>query len=257
MQKQPTPHITKDGSSSLYSQRHGQLYHSNGGAVSESRFVFFELPELSDAIRENREITIFEMGFGTGLNLLLALDYTAQAESPAPLHFYSVEAFPISTAVFEDLNYSRFLDDKTLTGRLAPVFDALNPGMNSFQLIPDLPVYLHLFYGVFADFPDTNIKADFILHDAFSPRVNPELWTSGVFEKLRRFSSEDAVLTTYCSATKARAAMAAAGWKVARAPGVLGKRETTIASPDARKLTGFKRVNEERLTERLSRGDFE
>ena len=102
-----------------------------------------------------------------------------------------------------------------------------------------------------------NHKIDFIFHDAFSPEANEELWTLDVFEKLASVSSSNAVLSTYCAASSARAAMAVAGWKIAKAPGALGKREMTVASLNGEKLEAFKRVNEKRLVERFQAGDFE
>ncbi|MFO7884188.1 MAG: MnmC family methyltransferase, partial [Desulfobacteraceae bacterium] len=70
-------------------------------------------------------------------------------------------------------------------------------------------------------------------------------------------SAKDAVLTTYSAATSARAAMAVAGWYIARAPGALGKREMTVASKNPDKLSHLKRVDEERLARRFHDGDFE
>lgn len=91
----------------------------------------------------------------------------------------------------------------------------------------------------------------FFLFDAFSPENNPELWTPAVFSKLLTIADNEAVLGTYCSATRARAAMVHAGWHVARAVGPPGKREMTLASPGEDPLDGYKRVNEARLRKRF------
>ncbi|MBP3192126.1 tRNA (5-methylaminomethyl-2-thiouridine)(34)-methyltransferase MnmD [Natronogracilivirga saccharolytica] len=96
-------------------------------------------------------------------------------------------------------------------------------------------------------------RFDFFLHDAFSPAANPDLWTTEVFSKLLDSASDRAMLGTYCSATKARAAMVLAGWHVARAAGPPGKREMTLASPSEEALSGFKRVNEQRLRDRFQK----
>lgn len=75
--------------------------------------------------------------------------------------------------------------------------------------------------------------------------------------KLKSLAKGEAILGTYCAASKARAAMAVAGWKLAKARGALGKREMTIASLSENNLTDFKRINEERLIERFNNGDFD
>lgn len=113
-----------------------------------------------------------------------------------------------------------------------------------------------VYRGDFSDRKAVNIltgtkSIDFFLHDAFSPAANPDLWTVDVFSNLLATASEEAMLGTYCSATKARAAMVLAGWHVARAAGPPGKREMTLASPSGDALSGFKRVNEQRLRERF------
>ncbi|MFA5668189.1 MAG: tRNA (5-methylaminomethyl-2-thiouridine)(34)-methyltransferase MnmD [Balneolaceae bacterium] len=257
MADQPTLDITKDGSSSLYSHEVGQLYHSRGGAITESKYVYFELSGLEEALRKDEPITVLEVGFGTGLNIMIALHYYQKHNCSNPLHFYSIEASPITSQVFEQLNYAELLGNPLLKTLLLPIFSNLKSGLNTFKLLPDKPIYLHLFIGTFDQFVQDDLKVDFIMHDAFSPEVNGELWTPEVFSKLNRISSNNGVLTTYCSASKARAAMAVADWKIARTPGVLGKREMTMASLNEQKLSQYKRVDEKKLAERYLDGAFD
>ena len=231
MNDRPDHHITKDGSSTLYSKKYDQYYHNPNGSVSESKYLFFETPNVVQVLRENKLVTFFETGFGTGLNFLLLLDYYLSNECKSEVHFYSVEAFPVSANLKEGMNVIKPLDEVDIT--------------------------LHLFIGKFENFKAEKIQADFVFHDAFSPEVNEELWTVSTFEKLKSMAKSDAVLSTYCAASKARAAMAVAGWKLAKAKGALGKREMTLTSLSDEKLTEFKRLNEERLIERFKAGDFD
>ncbi len=127
--------------------------------------------------------------------------------------------------------------------------------MNEISITPKIT--LHLFHGLFDQFQPDNLQADYIFHDAFSPDVNPELWTGNTFIKLSNFSSEDTILTTYCAASKAQGAMAWAGWKVAKTQGALGKREMIIASTSQQPLEKFKRINEEHYARRYEDGDFD
>jgi tRNA U34 5-methylaminomethyl-2-thiouridine-forming methyltransferase MnmC len=117
-------------------------------------------------------------------------------------------------------------------------------------------VLFELFIGPFDQQPEPENSYQMILFDPFSPDVNPELWTREVFRKLADWSDPDVLLATYGAASSARAAMAAAGWKVARAPGALGKREMTLAALNPEMLSGWKRVNEDRLRERYESGEF-
>src|SRR4051812_18799956 len=67
---------TADGSNTLYNETIGEHYHSTHGALQESEHVFIEAG-LKHAITlfPAEEISIFEVGFGTGLNFLLTLAY--------------------------------------------------------------------------------------------------------------------------------------------------------------------------------------
>ncbi len=249
-------HETKDGSSTLYSEQFNQFYHNPNGAASESKYVFYEIPGVLPFIQEANALTIVEVGFGTGLNFLLLLDYLKKLKTNIPVTFYSIEAFPVDEETAMNFDFTAHFQHPELNKVLPEIFSQLTRGFNHFKPLPEVDAELSLFIGTFDKFNPTNLQADFIFHDPFSPEVNEELWTADTFTRLASFSKSSTVLTTYCAASKARAAMAVAGWKVARAPGALGKREMTIAALDEDKLTDFKRVNEQRLSERYLKGDF-
>ena len=251
-------HLSKDGSSTLYSEEFHQFYHNPNGAVSESEHVFFETPGVYDALENaTSPISFFEMGFGTGLNYLLLLEACQKFEVTVPISFYTVEAFPANPEVIASCNYGDLLDTPPFQTHLVEIFKSLKPGWNSAEVFPGSSVHLHVYFGTFDELTPPQTPINFVFHDPFSPEVNGELWTPNIFSRIKDFCVDDAVLTTYCAASKARAAMAKAGWKVVRAPGALGKREMSLASLSEEKLTGFKRLNEERLIERWDSRDFE
>ncbi|MDX1672116.1 MAG: tRNA (5-methylaminomethyl-2-thiouridine)(34)-methyltransferase MnmD [Balneolaceae bacterium] len=251
---QPDLKITADGSHTLYSRRYHQTYHSPSGAVTESRHVFFEKSGLLDRLKTDQPLTLFETGFGTGLNFLLLLDYYQQFNCSSEIRYHSVEANPISATQVQKLNYADQIQHSDTFDHLVDLFEKLKGGDNQFHPLPG--VKLQLYVGYFDDYDPDETVVDMVFHDPFSPEVNPELWTETVFAKLRAMSRPTAMLTTYCAASGARAAMAAAGWKVAREEGAPGKREMTLASPDAGRLGDLERVNEERLVRRYRNGEF-
>jgi tRNA U34 5-methylaminomethyl-2-thiouridine-forming methyltransferase MnmC len=250
-------HTTKDGSSTLYSDKFDQYYHNPNGAASESLYVFFERSGLFNSLDGTDALTVFEIGFGTGLNFLLLADHIKRNRIDTQVKFYSIEAFPINRQTASKINFGGHIQDPVIASSLPDIFDSITPGMNRIKPFKDLNIELYLFYGFFDDFKSNGLVVDFIFHDAFSPDVNEELWTDTAFNKLAEHSHEKTVLTTYCAASKARAAMCTAGWFVAKARGALGKREMTIASRSEERLSEFKRLNENRLTERYLKGDFD
>ncbi len=257
MAKQPEHHLSKDGSSTLYSNTAKQFYHNFGGAVTESQYVYFEASGAYSSLINQKPIKIFEVGFGTGLNFILALHYYLLSGSKESKDYYSVESSPISKQACADLNYANILQNPALAPCLSFIFSDLKPGLNIIQPFNHLPIKLHLFVGLFEEFEPAPLNVDFIFHDPFSLSANPELWTPETFAKLNRLSSETAVLSTYSSASKARGAMALAGWKIARVPGTAGKREVTVASKDAQLIAKYKRINEKNLAERYQNGAFD
>lgn len=252
----PKVHQTKDGSSTLYSEKFDQYYHNPNGAASESLYVFFEQSGLNRVLNTASSLSILEVGFGSGLNFLLLLDLLKKKDLNIPVTFYSIEAFPIDAKTARSIDFSDHLSDASLNELLPQIFANLSPGKNVIKPLEDYDIELHLFIGLFEDFTPENIQFDFIFHDPFSPEVNEELWTDSTFLKLADYSKPETVLSTYCAASKARGAMCAAGWYVARTRGALGKREMTLASRSESKLSDFKRVNEQRLAERYRTGDF-
>jgi tRNA U34 5-methylaminomethyl-2-thiouridine-forming methyltransferase MnmC len=270
---------TGDGSHTLYSHRFGQQYHDTNGAIDESRHVFFENSGLMERLRRHEEVHILEMGFGTGLNLLLVADALQHTGSRSQVLYTSIEGYPISPATASQLNYQEYLrlppfnlQSSTLLSStlqslpsnmgerffaptdLSSLFSAILPGNNSCMITEQLE--LALFIGVFADFQFPSRPIDIIFFDAFSPKANPELWTSAVFRALYEHAHPGAVMSTYCAAVSARAAMCHAGWHVARGPGFKTRREMTIASRDPDRLEGLARVDEARYARRYADGEF-
>tara|TARA_R100001143_G_C3361345_1_gene136834 strand:+ start:5114 stop:5689 length:576 start_codon:yes stop_codon:yes gene_type:complete len=191
------------------------------------------------------------------MNLILLLDYLEKESYSGAITYLSVEAYPIAAETVSSLQFGADSGLDKYKPLLEKVFRESKPGLNRFDL--GLNRILLLYIGPFDRlFVQEAISEtfQFIFHDPFSPEVNAELWTPDVFQKLLSISSPNALLSTYCAASSARAAMAVAGWFVAKHRGALGKREMTLASPDTDRLSGWKRINEKRLIERFHKGDF-
>ena len=226
-------HDTKDGSTTLFSENFQQYYHNPNGALSESELVFFSSNGLNQRIQaSNGPIHIFEMGFGTGLNFLLAAHKMIEADNSHALHFYSVEAYPITSELANGFTYPITWAKPELNTWLPEVFSGLNQRWNTFQPDPSWPIYLHLYVGYLKEIQTQmklNHPIDYYFHDAFSVEQNPECWTDDVFMSYQNWGHAESILSTYAAASRIRAAMAAADWKVFKAPGALGKREMTLA----------------------------
>ena len=101
---------TDDGSHSIYSNRFNESYHSQHGAIQESMHIFIE--SAFNLFIKN-EITVFEVGFGTGLNAILT--YIEAKKLNKFVTYETIELYPIIESEFKNLNFSAELKiDKSI-----------------------------------------------------------------------------------------------------------------------------------------------
>jgi tRNA U34 5-methylaminomethyl-2-thiouridine-forming methyltransferase MnmC len=255
----PSIQQTNDGSPTLHSPRFDQHYHNPHGALSESRHVFWQQAQLPERLTESDSLSIFEVGLGSGLNFFMLLNELRalkQTGTPIPdtLQYTAVEAYPIPLDTALNLKFDEVFEYISASD-VEELFGSLEPDLNTISF-DEIEVYI--WANLMESFvpPESVLPFQVIWQDAFSPDANPDLWTDQVFRKLADWSDDSTLMTTYCAAVSARAAMAVGGWKVARAEGALFKREMTIAALEEQLLTNYKRVNEDRLIMRWNRGDF-
>lgn len=211
--------MTRDGSATLYAPAFDEHYHSVHGAIQESKHVFLEAG-LRPLLKLNRDLHIFEMGFGTGLNALLTL---MLAPRPA-IHYISIEAFPLEQAQLDMLNYSEQLGEGS-----EAIFKALHQASWG-EAIPIQPDFtLHKQSITLEDYqPDTLV--DLIYYDAFAPSAQPDLWTPEVMQRCFDMLNPGGVWVSYCAKGDVRRGLQAAGFEVERLPGPPGKRQMLRAT---------------------------
>lgn len=209
--------LTNDGSSTVQLAGSGESYHSRHGAIQESRHVFIDAG-LDEFVKNNpsiQTITIFETGFGTGLNALLTCQY-AQAHS-LDILYETVELYPLTAEETIALNYPTILGDEELFKgiHLAPwgIPVEVTGGFQLTKHHESVTGY------------NSHNKYHIIYHDAFAPESQPELWTEAMFSRLYNMTEQGGILLTYCSKVVVRRAMQAAGFEVEKTPGPWGKRE--------------------------------
>lgn len=212
--------ITEDGSNSVFSNVFNENYHSTHGAIQESRHIFIEAG-FNIAIKNKNEINILEIGFGTGLNALLTLIETK--DQSTIVNYTSFELFPLPEKIFKALNFAKLLK------RNNEIFLFLhNANWNEMVQINEKFILLKLNQDILKSNLTKN-KFDLIYFDAFSPEIQPELWTENIFLKLFRSMKENAVLITYSAKGSVKRAMKSAGFVIESLQGPTGKREITRA----------------------------
>ncbi|NNC61916.1 MAG: tRNA (5-methylaminomethyl-2-thiouridine)(34)-methyltransferase MnmD [Eudoraea sp.] len=206
---------TGDGSKTISLDEWNEQYHSKHGAIQEAYHVFIK-HGLYDSQKNN--IAILEIGFGTGLNALITLHESIKRN--LHIKYTGVEAFPVSPEEIGELNYVEALE--------VPQLDAAFNQMHSCKweeeicLSPNFVLRKNKL-----DFREISTKNEFdlIYFDAFGARVQPELWTQAIFQKMFNALKVNGILVTYSAKGSVRRAMDAVGFTVERLPGPPGKRE--------------------------------
>ena len=198
--------ITEDGSHSLISEQFNQQYHSLQGALNESEHIYINLGLRP--VLENGPVSVFEMGFGTGLNAFLAWKLADQLQKQ--VFYTSVEAYPVSLLEASQLNYEEATGEKGFMQLHHAAWGkevAISP---FFSLRKELTTLQNFT-------PDRFF--DVVFYDAFDPRAQPELWTGEIFTKIAAQTRPGGVLVTYSSNGIVKRALTAGGFKVERHKG--------------------------------------
>ena len=211
--------VTADGSHTLQSLQFSETYHSTFGAINESMHVFVSAGLHMALERFPGGMNILEVGFGTGLNALLTLlDPEVRG---CRISYTAVEAFPLDEALWQGLNYPGLLKDENA----AKYYESLHrcgwdedheaaPGF----MIRKVKLRVQ-------DYLAAENHFNLVYHDAFSPAVQPEMWTAELFTHLSAMICPGGILVSYSSKGAVRRAMQEAGFRMEKIPGPTGKRE--------------------------------
>ncbi|PRX38712.1 tRNA (5-methylaminomethyl-2-thiouridine)(34)-methyltransferase MnmD [Salegentibacter salegens] len=210
---------TGDGSVTIYLREWDEQYHSKHGAIQEALHVFIKMGlDYWVGLNKGKDLAILEIGFGTGLNAFIS--FLEAKKLQLKINYTGVEAYPVAKAEIKELNYAEMLSAENQ--------------IDSFQKMHQIPwnslvdisenFQLEKQQKRFEEIKDKD-EYDLVFFDAFGARVQPELWTEDIFNKMFAAMKANAVLVTYAAKGSVRRAMQTAGFIVERLPGPPGKRE--------------------------------
>lgn len=211
-----TVETTEDGSSTLRSLTFGTTYHSSHGAFQESNHVFIEhgLNTVS-----SDHVRILEIGFGTGLNALLAWQWAKNTGKE--VEYTGIEAFPVNPTVLEDFKY--LLTDAVEDFRLLHTSDwnEIHHHYPNFK-----------FSKLNGKWPDIQVGGgfDIVFFDAFSPVDQPEIWDERSLQACANALKDGGIWVTYCAKGDVRRQMQSLGFQVQRLAGPPHKRHMLHAT---------------------------
>ncbi|HVS19108.1 MAG TPA: MnmC family methyltransferase [Planctomycetota bacterium] len=227
---------TADGSWTLAHPLHGQTCHSRAGAWQGSRERYASACRLRERARPGEELRLLDIGTGLGLNLAAALE--ALAGTGARLSAWTLERDAgVFTAAAALPPGPPEAERWHAPVRAALVRTAEKGGPLRLDGLPaEAPEHaLELVLGDARETLDATgaLPFDAIFLDAFSPRVETELWSAEFLARLAARLAPGGLLSTYSVSLPVRRALAAAGLDVGRGPAVGTKSSGTLASRGA------------------------
>lgn len=238
-----------DGSSTLQLTRYNETYHSRNGAYTEAQHIYIKNGLEHLFHNTCKSINIFDIGFGTGLNCILAWAWQQQLRLnglPYPqIYYWGIEKYPIPFSETEQFNYPQIIAQHSnlLPDKLQEIFRimhqcnwekdiAIPENFNSGATSENWEFVLHknradissLNEEYYHTASNLNGSPAVIFYDTFSPATQPELWDENIFRTIAAGCPSGSVLVTYCSKGTVKQALRAAGFTLERLAGPPGKR---------------------------------
>jgi len=228
--------ITRDGSETLFNTDFNEAYHSTkAGALTESLYKFIYPCKIDRLAEQERTINILDVGFGLGYNVATAIFVSKEKNPNFHLNILSVES---------DKDILQKIKLVDFPSALKEIYKGLLTGVFSHSLIGDkvYRVYkvksthfsLNIVFGdgreVMQDFLKQKYVFDAVFYDAFSPKVNAEMWTLEIFRVVYRLMTQKAILATYSASLSVRKALLRAGFKIGLVQPIGRKSFSTVAT---------------------------
>jgi tRNA U34 5-methylaminomethyl-2-thiouridine-forming methyltransferase MnmC len=206
---------TLDGSTTIHLQEWDECYHSKHGAIQEAQHVFIK---NGLSLFENKHVSILEIGFGTGLNAFIT--FLEAKKLNQTIDYVGVEAYPISAEEVLSMNY---VEELNATDESA-IFKTMHESNWEEKISLNKDFSLTKRKQFFEAIDDIE-KFDLIYFDAFGYRVQPELWSTEIFQKMYNALKPNSVLVTYAARGVVKRSMIEVGFTVEKLAGPPGKRE--------------------------------
>lgn len=210
---------TNDGSKTLFINELNENYHSHHGALQEAEHVFIKngLNLLNDY-----EINILELGFGTGLNVLVTINEYLKTDKNHIINYFTLEKYPIIQSEIDDLAYFELFDNPEFRNIYHKIH--LADWEKSTEIVKGF--HLKKIECDFFDLKNTDLpEINLVYYDCFGARVQPDLWEKPLFEMVSDKMAVNGLLTTYSSKGSVRRILQDLNFRVEKKQGPPGKRE--------------------------------
>lgn len=211
---------TADGSKTIRIIDLDENYHSSHGALQEANHVFIE--NGLNSLANQTEISIFEMGLGTGLNAFLTA--IKAGELGLKVNYVGIEAFPVQIDEIIELDYKNLMGE-----RFSDLYLSIHESEWNKLVEINANFSLKKIKGELQNEEMPQAFFDIVYYDAFGPRAQDEMWSKELFQKMYDSIKQGGFLVTYCAKGQVKRDLKAVGFTIEPLPGPPGKREMTRA----------------------------
>jgi tRNA U34 5-methylaminomethyl-2-thiouridine-forming methyltransferase MnmC len=217
---------TADGSNTIYNSEVGENYHSRNGALQESRHVFLESGlKYFLSLNNTNNVSILEVGFGTGLNFLLSADYCLAQN--IDLNYTGIEAYPLTPEMLGQTEFNQYVSPQLWEQFITNYPDSLQQTVTlqtANRTLQTGHCQLQIAHCQLLNFQSPQ-QYDVIYFDAFAASHQPEMWNEQAITHTLKFLKPGGVFVTYAITGNLKRIIKSLGLKVEKAPGAPGKRE--------------------------------
>ncbi|MCX7997533.1 MAG: FAD-dependent 5-carboxymethylaminomethyl-2-thiouridine(34) oxidoreductase MnmC [Leptospiraceae bacterium] len=211
----------------IYSQIYQDIYWSKEGGFQEKEYVFVEGNSLKKRWATKESFTIFELGFGAGLNFLATKKAWDSSPRESTLHYISTELHPIPKDTLREI-LSEFEEVKEEREEFLKYYPEKFFKIHRLEF-KSSKIFLTLWIGnALEAFKELHFYADAYFLDGFSPSKNPEMWSMEVFKQMRLHSKEFSTFSTYSVSKTVRENAIANGFEIQTQKGFGTKKEMLI-----------------------------
>ena len=208
--------VTGDGSHSILNTNLDEAYHSRHGALAESTHVFIN-NGLEYESQQTGSLNILEVGLGSGLNLLLSIQWAAR--TGIKLRYLALEPYPVPGPVWKALNYSNLPGTRSAFNRIH------DSDWNTWLEIENVALFKSKEKLEDALLPASSFNV--VYYDPFASVKQQEMWTASMLKKVVEAMKSGGAFVTYAATGQLRRDLKQLGLSVERLVGAPGKKEMT------------------------------
>ena len=224
--------IEFDNQGRLVSTAFSDIYFQPEDSIAESRYVFLEHGRLDALIKTSghQDITIAELGFGTGLNFLLTWEkWNASPNHQGWLHFVSFEKHPILESDLQKI-HQYWPDLSDLSAQMIDQYPVLTHGHHRLIFSHNRVTLTLVFGDVIDTLPHVNFGhgVDLWYLDGFAPAKNPHMWDESLWDRIHQNTKKNGRITTFTAAGQVKRGLAKAGFEIEKVQGYGRKRDMLV-----------------------------